>query len=271
MPVACLQIDAFADRPYTGNPAAVCLLEDERDAEWMQAVAAEMNLSETAFVRPVGGEFELRWFTPAVEVDLCGHATLAAAHALWSEDVMQSSAEIRFRTRSGVLTAARRGELIELDFPATRPFAAGLDAAQVGELGEVLGVVPQHVGRSAFDLLVEVEAERDLRAAQPDFGCLAELAYRGLIVTCRSGDSRFDFLSRFFAPAVGVDEDPVTGSAHCCLGPYWSERLGKVEMTAFQASSRGGVVRVRVCGERVFLGGNAVTVFRGELTDAATG
>ena len=269
MPAACLQIDAFADRPFSGNPAAVCLLEDEADAQWMQAVAAEMNLSETAFVRPIDGDFELRWFTPAVEVDLCGHATLAAAHALWSEQVMDGSNVIRFRTRSGLLTAVQRGEFVELDFPATKPVAAELEDVQVRELGDVLGVTPQHVGRSAFDLLVEVESERDLRAARPDFRRLAGIAPRGVIVTCRSGDPRFDFLSRFFAPAVGVDEDPVTGSAHCCLGPYWSERLGKAAMTAFQASSRGGVVRVRVSGERILLTGRAVTVFRGELTRAA--
>jgi PhzF family phenazine biosynthesis protein len=269
VPLACLQIDAFADRPYTGNPAAVCLLEDERDAHWMQAVAAEMNLSETAFVRPAASDFELRWFTPAVEVDLCGHATLAAAHALWSEGAVGSDDEIRFRTRSGVLTATRRGDLVELDFPATRPMAAELDEARVRELGDVLGVAPQRVGRSAFDLLVEVESDRVLRAARPDFPRLVEFSDRGVIVTCRSADPRFDFLSRFFAPAVGVNEDPVTGSAHCCLGPYWSERLGKPEMAAFQASARGGVVRVRVSGERVFLAGRAVTVFRGELTRAA--
>jgi len=270
VPVACLQIDAFADRPYTGNPAAVCLLDDARDAKWMQAVAAEMNLSETAFVRPAGGDFELRWFTPAVEVDLCGHATLAAAHALWSEGVMDSGDEIRFRTRSGVLTAVRHGDLVELDFPATPPLAAALDDAQIRELGDILGVDPRPVGRSAFDLLVEVESVRVLRAARPDFGRLAELDYRGIIVTCRSDDPRFDFQSRFFAPAVGVNEDPVTGSAHCCLGPYWSERLGRAEMTAFQASGRGGVVRVRVSGERVVLGGRAVTVFKGALMPSAT-
>ncbi len=269
MPAACLQIDAFADRPYSGNPAAVCLLEDEADAQWMQAVAAEMNLSETAFVRPVDSDFELRWFTPAVEVDLCGHATLAAAHALWSEDVVDGGDMIRFRTRSGLLTAAQRGELVELDFPAMRPVAAEFDDLQIRELGDVLCVTPLHVARSAFDLLVEVDSERELRLARPDLRRLAEFAPRGVIVTCRSGDRRFDFLSRFFAPAVGVDEDPVTGSAHCCLGPYWSERLGKVEMTAFQASSRGGVVRVSVSGERILLAGRAVTVFRGELTRAA--
>ena len=269
VPAACLHIDAFADRPYSGNPAAVCLLEDEGDARWMQAVAAEMNLSETAFLRPVDGGFELRWFTPAVEVDLCGHATLAAAHALWSESVVDGGESIRFQTRSGLLTAVQRGELVELDFPATGAVAAGLDDVQVRELGDVLGVTPVHVGRSAFDLLVEVESDGDLRAARPDFRRLAEFDSRGVIVTCLSDDPRFDFVSRFFAPAVGVDEDPVTGSAHCCLGPYWSERLGKSEMTAFQASSRGGVVRVRMSGERVRLAGRAVTVFRGELTRAA--
>ena len=257
MPLACLQVDAFAERPYTGNPAAVCLLEDERDARWMQAVAAEMNLSETAFVRPVSNGFDLRWFTPAVEVELCGHATLAAAHVLWTEGLVDDDDAIRFRTRSGLLSAARQGDLIELDFPATRPVAANLGGAQVDELGEALGVIPQCVYRSAFDL--------------PDFRRLAELDCRGVIVTSCSDDRRYDFVSRFFAPAVGVNEDPVTGSAHCCLGPYWGERLNKQQMTAFQASARGGVVRVRVSDDRVFLGGHAVTVFKGALTSAATG
>lgn len=269
MPLTLLQIDAFAKRPYTGNPAAVCLLDDEPDTQWMQAVAGEMNLSETAFVRPVRDGFDLRWFTPTVEVDLCGHATLAAAHALWSEGRVAEDAEIRFQTRSGVLTAARNGDLTELDFPATRPVPADLDEAQIRNLGDLLGVVPREVGRSAFDLLVDVESESDVRAARPDFRRLAELDCRGVIVTSASEDGRFDFVSRFFAPGAGVDEDPVTGSAHCCLGPYWGERLGKSGMTAFQASSRGGVIRVRVSGDRVFLGGHAVTVLRGTLTQAA--
>lgn len=268
--VTCLQIDAFSDRPFSGNPAAVCLLEDERDAAWMQAVAAEMNLSETAFVRPAAEAFGLRWFTPAVEVDLCGHATLAAAHALWSEGYVQSDAAIRFETRSGVLSAARQGDLIELDFPATTPVSADLDRAQVERLGNALGVMPVQVLQSAFDLLVEVESGPAVRSAQPDFRRLAELGYRGVIVTSESDDPRYDFVSRFFGPAVGVDEDPVTGSAHCCLGPFWGKRLGKNAMTAYQASARGGVVRVRVSGGRVVLGGHAVTVFRGELTRAAT-
>ena len=269
VPVSCLQIDAFAERPYSGNPAAVCLLEGERDARWMQAVAEEMNLSETAFVRPGRDGFDLRWFTPAVEVDLCGHATLAAAHALWSEARVPGDAEIRFQTRSGLLTAARNGKLIELDFPATSPAASDLDDAEVRSLGDALGVVPKRVVRSAFDLLVEVGTDREVREARPDFRRLGALDCRGVIVTSTSDDPRFDFVSRFFAPGVGVNEDPVTGSAHCCLGPYWGERLGKREMSAFQASSRGGVVRVRVSGDRVILGGHAVTIFRGELTEAA--
>jgi PhzF family phenazine biosynthesis protein len=270
MPVACLQIDAFADSPYSGNPAAVCLLEEERDGTWMQAVAAEMNLSETAFVRRAGDGFDLRWFTPVLEVDLCGHATLAAAHALWSEDWVPGDDEIRFRTRSGALTAARHGNLIELDFPATVPGPANLTAEQSGTLRDALGVEPELVARSKFDLLVVVGSEDTLRGLQPDFQRLRELSSRGVIVTSESGDPAFDFVSRFFAPGVGIDEDPVTGSAHCCLGPYWSERRGKSGMTAFQASPRGGAVHVRVSGERVLLGGNAVTVFKGELTRAAT-
>lgn len=270
MPVTCLQIDAFADRPFNGNPAAVCLLEDERDATWMQAVAAEMNLSETAFVRPAGDAFGLRWFTPAVEVDLCGHATLAAAHALWSEGYVEDGTPIRFDTRSGVLGAARQGDIIELDFPATAPMAADLDRAQIARLGNALGVTPVNILQSAYDLLVEVESDPAVRSAEPDFRQLAELGCRGVMITSRADDPRFDFLSRFFGPAVGIDEDPVTGSAHCCLGPFWGERLGKSTMTAYQASARGGVVRVRVVGERVFLGGQAVTVFRGELAGAAS-
>lgn len=269
-PVVCLQIDAFADRPYRGNPAAVCLLEQERDSQWMQSVAAEMNLSETAFVRRVGDGFDLRWFTPAVEVDLCGHATLAAAHALWSEAGVPDDDEIRFRTRSGALTAARNGELIELDFPATPPGPANLEAEQLGAIGNALGVEPALVARSAFDLLVVVGSEDTVRGLQPDFPRLRDLTSRGVIVTSASNDPGFDFVSRFFAPSVGIDEDPVTGSAHCCLAPYWSERLGKLEMRAFQASPRGGVVNVRVSGERVLLGGSAVTVLRGELTRAAS-
>lgn len=264
--IPCLQVDAFTDRPFAGNPAAVCLLDDERDSQWMQAVAAEMNLSETAFIRPQEDGFELRWFTPAVEVDLCGHATLAAAHVLWSEGVVDSDDIVPFHTRSGELQCARHGDLIEMDFPAT--VAEPLQADQ--GLVEALGVEPSWVGGSKYDRLVLVESTQMLRTMRPDFARLRAVPVRGVIVTSASDDQRFDFLSRFFGPAVGIDEDPVTGSAHCCLGPFWSERLGKTEMTAYQASARGGVVHVRVAGERIVLGGNAVTVLRGELARRAS-
>jgi PhzF family phenazine biosynthesis protein len=256
-----LIVDAFTDRPFAGNPAAVCLLETERDAEWMQAVAAEMNLSETAFVRPLDDDFELRWFTPAIEVELCGHATLASAHALWTEGIAKTGQPIRFHTKSGVLTCTQAGDLIELDFPAT--------PAQVAEppagLLDALGVQPNYVGKSKFDKFILVESEKVLRSLKPDFTALRQMPMRGVIVTSPSDDPQFDFFSRYFAPGAGIDEDPVTGSAHCCLGPYWSERLGKSDMTAFQASARGGIVRVRVNGDRVLLGGQAVTVMKGEL------
>ena len=255
-----LQIDAFTEQAFRGNPAAVCLLDEERDASWMQNVAAEMNLSETAFLLPSSDGFSLRWFTPAVEVDLCGHATLAGAHALWEEGILGERETARFHTRSGVLTATRNGEWIELDFPATP--AEPADAPD--GLLESLGVTePVFVGRSKFDYLVEVASEDQVRALAPDSVALARIDARGAIVTSRSGE--YDFASRFFAPAAGVVEDPVTGSAHCCLGPYWSARLGKTEMVAFQASARGGVVRVRLEGDRVKLGGQCVTVLRGEL------
>ena len=259
--IQCLQIDAFTDRPFAGNPAAVCLLENEQEAPWMQAVAAEMNLSETAFVRPLNEDFELRWFTPTVEVELCGHATLAAAHALWTEGLVDGNNPIRFRTRSGLLTCTQRGNSIELDFPAIPAYPAALPAP----LAEALGVTPVLVAASQFDSLVLVESAPELRALQPDFAQLHCIPVRGIIVTSVSDDPRFDFISRFFAPGAGINEDPVTGSAHCVLGPFWSERLGKTEMLAYQASARGGIVRVRVSGERVFLGGQAVTVCRGAL------
>ena len=263
--ITCLQIDAFTDRPFAGNPAAVCLLEEARDAKWMQAVAAEMNLSETAFVRPVREGFEIRWFTPAVEVDLCGHATLASAHALWSENVVVAGHAIRFLSNSGDLTCTQRDKLIELDFPAT-PVTS---ATPSDELCDALGVRAVFQGKSKFDSLVLVESEQILRSIRPDYEKLRALSARGVIVTSASSDPGFDFVSRFFAPNAGVDEDPVTGSAHCALGPFWSARLGKTEMTAFQASARGGVVRLRVGADRVFLAGQAITVFKGVLVEAA--
>jgi PhzF family phenazine biosynthesis protein len=251
------QIDAFTAQAFRGNPAAVCLLDGERDDVWMQNVAAEMNLSETAFLLPQDDGFSLRWFTPAVEVALCGHATLASAHALYEERGLESA---RFHTLSGVLTAERSGDWIELDFPARA--AEACDAPD--GLLESLGVhEPLYVGRNQFDYLIEVASADDVRAIQPDHVRLRTIPVRGVIVTSR--DDEYDFVSRFFGPAVGVDEDPVTGSAHCALTPYWAAKLGKDAMTAYQASKRGGVVRVRLAGDRVKLGGQAVTVFRGEL------
>ena len=261
--VTCLQIDAFTDRAFSGNPAAVCLLDSPRDAQWMQSVAEEMNLSETAFVRPLTDGFELRWFTPTVEVDLCGHATLASAHALWSEAIVSPANDIRFKTKSGVLTCRRQEASIELDFPAT----PAQSASNVEALDLALGVKPTFFGRSRFDALVVVDSEETVRSLEPDLAALGAQPFRGVIVTSKSADPRFDFVSRFFAPAAGVDEDPVTGSAHCCLGPYWGEQLGKNELTAYQASSRGGVIDLKLAGERVLLGGQAVTVFKGVLYD----
>ena len=235
----------------------------------MQAIAAEMNLSETAFVHPLNDGFSLRWFTPATEVELCGHATLASAHALWSEGMVIENEPIHFQTKSGLLTCTSEGSFVQLDFPAT-PAEEG--EPPVGLL-EALDIRPSFVGESKFDKLMHVESERDVRALKPDFArlgeILSEISPRSVIVTSTSDDPRFDFVSRCFAPGVGIDEDPVTGSAHCCLGPYWSDRLGKTELIGFQASSRGGTVRVSVNGDRVVLGGNAVTVMRGELSEIA--
>lgn len=261
MGLPIIQVDAFTDRKFAGNPAAVCLLTEPREEQWMQDVAREMNLSETAYLHRQDDGFNLRWFTPTVEVALCGHATLASAHVLWELGQLELTDEARFFTQSGLLTAKRLGDWIELDFPAKREEKA---TAPDG-LERALGVEAKYVGRNAFDYLVEVESEEVLRGIQPDFASLKSLDVRGVIVTSLTDAPEYDFLSRFFAPGSGVDEDPVTGSAHCCLGPFWSNRLKKNELMAYQASKRGGVVRVRVKGDRVQLGGQAVTVMRGEL------
>jgi len=255
------QVDAFTHRPFAGNPAAVCVLAAPREEAWMQDVAREMNLSETAFLHPDGDGYRLRWFTPAVEVELCGHATLASAHVLWETGALAPQATARFHTRSGLLTAARRGEWIELDFPALPTEAATPPPG----FTEALGAAPRGVWRTRFDYLCELGDEDEIRALRPDFRRMRELGVRGTIVTSRSRSADFDFVSRFFAPGAGVDEDPVTGSAHCALGPFWGARLGRSSFTAYQASARGGVVRVRLAGERVLLGGQAVTVLRGEF------
>ncbi len=261
MTIPLFHVDAFTDSPFAGNPAAVCLLPAWKDDRWLQAVAGEMNLSETAFLVPQPDHFDLRWFTPKVEVDLCGHATLASAHVLWQQGLAKPGYLIRFSTRSGILKAALRGQDIELDFPLKPEEPA---EAPPGLL-EALGVSAKYVGKNQFDFLVQVESETALRSMAPDFKLLGRVPVRGIIVTSRSSDPKFDFVSRFFAPGAGIDEDPVTGSAHCCLADFWRKRLSKSEFVAFQASARGGVVKVRVTKDRALLGGKAITVARGEL------
>src|SRR5688572_13160584 len=245
------QVDSFTNRPFAGNPAGVCILPTAASEAWMRDVAREMNLAETAFLVPRRGGYDLRWFTPSVEVDLCGHATLASAHVLWEDGHLEPNAQARFHTKSGLLTADRRDAWIELDFPATP--AAPADAPP--GLSEALGATPQFVGRSKFDYLVELDDEATVRRLDPDLGAVARVKARGVIVTSRADTGKYDFVSRFFAPQSGVPEDPVTGSAHCALAPYWSARLGKKELMAFQASARGGELRLRLEGDRVRLGG----------------
>ncbi len=263
MPITIIQVDAFTDRPFRGNPAAVCLLDEPRNERWMQDVAAEMNLAETAFLQKREDGYDLRWFTPTVEVDLCGHATLASAHVLWEEGLIDPETPARFHTRSGLLTARRDADSIELDFPADP--ANPVDPPQ-HLIDGLEGVTPVYVGKSKMNYIVAVESEAVLRGLRPDFRLLGRLEDSGAIVTAPSDDAKFDFVSRYFVPACGIDEDPVTGSAHCCLGPYWRARLGRDQMVGFQASARGGVVHVRVNGDRIKLGGQAVTIFRAQLT-----
>src|SRR5262245_8266410 len=262
MTLPITQADSFTNRPFAGNPAGVCILEKPADDAWMRSVAGEMNLAETAFLVPQRDGYDLRWFTPTVEVDLCGHATLASAHVLWEDGHLEPGVQARFHTKSGVLTADQRDSWIELDFPATPAARAEAPPGLV----EALGAKPQFVGRSRFDYLLEIEDEATVRALQPDLGAVARVQARGVIVTSRANKGKYDFVSRFFAPQSGVPEDPVTGSAHCALTPYWSAKLGKKELMAFQASARGGEIRLRLEADRVRLGGQAVTVLRGELT-----
>lgn len=261
MGIPITQVDAFTAKPFSGNPAAVCTLPEPQPDQWMQDVAREMNLSETAFLVKGQDGFDLRWFTPTMEVQLCGHATLASAHVLWEEGHLAPDAQARFHTASGLLTADRKGKWIQLDFPvqpeepATPP--SGLLSALV--------VDPLYVGKNRSDYLVQVESEEILRGIEPDWAALGQVECRGVAVTCRAFSGEYDFLSRFFAPRSGILEDPVTGSAHCCLGPFWSARLNKTELIAYQASARGGVVKVTLADDRVLLGGQAVTVMRGEI------
>jgi PhzF family phenazine biosynthesis protein len=256
------QVDAFADRPFSGNPAGVCILERAAPEKWMQAVAGEMNVAETAFlVRRDDGAFDLRWFTPTVEVDLCGHATLASAHVLWDERVVPAYERALFHTKSGALTAWREADTIRMDFPSEPVTASEAPVA----LAEALGVPFTFAGKNRMDWLVEVADEATVIAVRPDSRALAMLGVRGVIVTARSASPERDFVSRFFAPAAGVDEDPVTGSAHCALAPYWAGKLGKDTLTGYQASTRGGTVLCSVKNDRVVLGGRAITVLRAKL------
>ena len=259
--VPCFHVDAFADRPFRGNPAVVCLLNKARPANWMQMVAAEMNVSETAFVSPIAKGFTLRWFTPKVEVNLCGHATLATAHVLWTERIAPAGRELSFKTKSGVLTAVRAGKAIQLDFPAreVRP------CERPAGLGRALGTTPREVMRNDDDLVVELSSEREVRDLAPDLAMLRTVPVRGIAVTAPSSDRKWHFVSRFFAPRVGIDEDPVTGSSHCALAPYWAQRLGRTKLRGYQASARGGIVDVELAGDRVLLRGTAVTIVRGQL------
>lgn len=256
-------VDAFASEAFRGNPAAVCLLEKAAEDGWMRQVAAEMNQSETAFVLREEEGWRLRWFTPEREVELCGHATLASAHVLWQTGRLASGAEARFYTHSGLLVCSRTDDGgIEMDFPAEPVEPAQTPPAAI----EGLGIVPRYTGRNRMDLLIEADSEETVRTIRPDFGLLKSLDCRGIIVTSRaSAGAGYDFVSRFFAPGVGIAEDPVTGSAHCALAPYWGKRLRKEVLTGYQASARGGFVQTRLSGDRLRLTGQAVTVMQGRL------
>lgn len=267
MSLPLYQVDAFTNTAFAGNPAAVCVLSTRRSADWMQDVAAEMNLSETAFLRPLPEKgYRLRWFTPTDEVDLCGHATLASAHVLWAEGHLSPEAPAHFDTASGPLTATRNGSWISLDFPADPP--SPVEATPASLLGGLGGVNPSYVGDTGRDYLVRLDTAEAVRTLSPRMPRLATLDARGVIVTAPADTDAADFVSRFFAPGVGVPEDPVTGSAHCALGPYWAAETGRTDLTGHQVSPRGGTVRVhleRPDAERIQLDGQAVTVVRGRL------
>jgi len=261
-------VDAFAERPFEGNPAAVCLLDAPAPEGWMRGLAAEMNLAETAFLTPgADGAFGLRWLTPTVEVDLCGHATLASAHVLFGSGRLADGEAARFDTRSGRLTVRRTGDATyTMDFPATPP----AEAAAPEGFADVFGTEPVWTGRSRFDVFAVLDSEGAVRGLDPDPGAVARLGARGVIVTAQAdAGSEVDIVSRFFAPGSGVPEDPVTGSAHCAIGPYWARQLGTDTLRCYQASRRGGHIRVRVLGDRVELTGHAVTVYRAALAEAA--
>lgn len=255
------QVDAFTDKKFKGNPAAVCILEEAIDEKLMQDIAMEMNLSETAFLYRIDEGFNLRWFTPESEVDLCGHATLASSHILWETKILKTYEEAVFYTKSGKLSAKRDGQLITLNFPSEEDTRVDIP----DELLKSLGVPILYVGRNRMDYIVEVENEKTVRLLKPDFEPMRRIDARGIIVTGRSLNPEYDFVSRFFAPNEGIIEDPVTGSAHCCLGPYWKRILKKDEFKAFQASKRGGELKVLLKDGRVYISGKAITVFSADF------
>jgi len=255
------QVDAFTEKKYQGNPAMVCMLDTELDGLLMQQIAKEMNLSETAFILKKEGHYDLRWFTPLVEVNLCGHATLASAFVIYNEGLQNESEIIEFHTKSGILKVSNKGNgLLEMDFPTV--FSAQVPAPQ--ELVDALNSKIVSCTKSAKNYLVELENDFEVRNVKPDFALLKRLPMQGVIVTAKA-DSRYDFISRYFCPAIGIDEDPVTGSSHCMLVPFWSEKLGKKEMVAYQASERGGELFLKLSGDRVIISGKAVMVLKGAL------
>ena len=257
--------DAFTDGPGSGNPAAVCILEKEMPERTKQRIASRVNLSETAFLLKKDGVFELRWFTPETEVDLCGHATLASAHILFTLGIIPEAEDAVFSTKSGVLTASRKTDLIEMDFPSEEPWEVEVPE----DLLMAISSVPLYVGRNRFDYIALYESEETIRSAVPGLGHVGKLDSRGLIITSVSSSDRYDFVSRFFAPNAGIDEDPVTGSAHCCLCPFWSRRFGRKELTGYQASERGGLVHTRLLEKRVCLSGKVFVTGSFEIDPAS--
>lgn len=254
-------VDSFTSKPFSGNPAAIFLLEKEISDELKQKIANEINLSETAFVLQQDQNFILRWFTPTKEAGLCGHATLAAAHMLWETGVLNKDEEAVFETRSGILKARKNNDLVEMDFPVEAPFEVECPEG----LLKAIDAKPIFVGKNRIDYLAVYESDEFIKKVNPDYGYLKKLDCRGLIISAKSTSDKYDFVSRFFAPNSGIDEDPVTGSAHCCLSPYWSNVFGRKELTGYQASPRGGIVHTKLENDKVVLSGNALTVMKSEI------
>jgi predicted PhzF superfamily epimerase YddE/YHI9 len=256
-----VQVDAFTSEPYRGNPAAVCVLEKPADEEWMRLVAREMNLSETAFVYPIDQGYHLRWLTPKSEVDLCGHGTLATAHLLWEDGHVPAESEIHFKTRSGWVSAARADDWNVLDFPVNPLEPIPPPQALV----KALGFAPLFVGHYPKGYLVVASSDQLIRDLKPSLSLLEELPEPKVCVTARDSSGNADFVSRLFAPSIGIPEDPVNGNSHTVLAPYWAGMINKKQMTSVYASARGGIVGVELAGDRVKIKGQAVTVMRGKL------